>query len=74
MADVSAERHGGTCAWCVETSLCVRWQRALGNSVDSAHSYCDAPPLNAAEAERQSVTLAAAILAWVRELTKNWRF
>jgi hypothetical protein len=74
MASVTAERHGGTCAWCVETSLCVRWQRALGDTVEAAWNRCDAPPENAAELERQSVTLARAIIEWIRALTKDWRF
>jgi hypothetical protein len=47
MASVSAagERHGGTCAWCVETSLCVRWQRALGDDSQKAWETCQAPGL-----------------------------
>jgi hypothetical protein len=74
MASVTAERHGGTCAWCVETSLCVRWQRARGNTVEAAWNHCNAPPENAAELERQSVTLARAIFEWLRALTKDWHF
>lgn len=34
---------GTTCAWCVETSLCVRWQRALGDSVEVAWVRCGNP-------------------------------
>jgi hypothetical protein len=74
MASVTAERHGGTCAWCVETSLCVRWQRARGDTVEASWNHCNAPPENAAELERQSVTLARAIIEWIRALTKDWRF
>ena len=78
MASVTAERHGSTCAWCVETSLCVRWQRARGDTTDAAWNYCKAPPQNAAELERRSITLAHAIMEWIIELiealTRNWRF
>ena len=74
MATVTAQRHGSTCAWCVETSLCVRWQRARGDSPEAAWNRCNAPPENAAELERQSVTLARAIFEWLRSLTRNWRF
>lgn len=47
MGAVSAagEQHGGTCMWCVETSLCVRWQRALGDFSQSAWATCQAPGL-----------------------------
>lgn len=47
MASVSAsgERHGGTCMWCVETSLCVRWQRALGDDSQKSWETCQAPGL-----------------------------
>jgi hypothetical protein len=47
MGSVSAagERHGGTCAWCVETSLCVRWQQALGDDSQKAWGTCQAPGL-----------------------------
>lgn len=34
---------GSTCAWCVETSLCVRWQRALGDSPGAAWAHCESP-------------------------------
>lgn len=74
MASVTAERHGGTCAWCVETSLCVRWQRARGDTIDAAWNYCNAPTQNAAELERQSITLARAIIEWIRALVRDWRF
>ena len=74
MASVTAERHGSTCAWCVETSLCVRWQRARGDTAEAAWNHCNAPPENAATLERQSVTLARAIYEWLRALTKDWHF
>jgi hypothetical protein len=74
MASITAERHGSTCAWCVETSLCVRWQRARGDNLEAAWNRCNAPPENAAELERQSVSLARAIYECIRALTKDWRF
>jgi hypothetical protein len=47
MASVSdaAEVHGGTCAWCVETTLCARWHRALGDSAEKSWQTCAAPGL-----------------------------
>jgi hypothetical protein len=47
MGSVSAagEQHGGTCMWCVETSLCVRWQQALGDDSQKAWATCQAPGL-----------------------------
>jgi hypothetical protein len=74
MASITASRDGSTCGWCVETSLCVRWQRARGDTSDAAWNYCKAPPQNAAELERQSITLARAIMEWIEELIRNWRF
>ena len=32
-----------TCEWCIETSLCVRWQRALGVSTADAWAHCKSP-------------------------------
>ena len=44
MAAVSpGERHGGTCAWCVETSLCVRWNAALGHDSQKIWDNCNMP-------------------------------
>lgn len=74
MASVLAPRHGGTCARCVETSLCVRWQRARGQTASDAWSYCEAPPLNAADNERTTVSLMQAIAAYIREITRDWHF
>ncbi len=38
--------HGGTCAWCVETSLCVRWQSAHADDFDPVEIWkaCSNPP------------------------------
>jgi hypothetical protein len=52
MGTLLASRHGATCAWCVDTSLCVRWEKARGKSADDAWAFCQAPPLNAAGNER----------------------
>jgi hypothetical protein len=74
MGTVLAPRHGGTCARCVETSLCVRWQRARGQSSSDTWNYCEAPPLDAANNERITVSLMQAIAAYIRELTRGWIF
>jgi hypothetical protein len=74
MATALAPRLGGTCARCVETTLCVRWQRGRGQSASEAWSYCEAPPLDAADNERATVTLMQAIAAYIRELTRGWLF
>lgn len=74
MATILAPRHGGTCARCVETSLCVRWQRALGKTPSETWSFCEAPPLNAADNERTTVSLMQAIAAYIREITRGWLF
>lgn len=66
--------HGGTCVWCVETSLCVRWQRALGNAAEAAYQTCEAPPKESTGLERLSQQLAAAIGAIVDRLLRAVRF
>jgi hypothetical protein len=52
MGVVSADRHGATCQWCVDTSLCVRWERSRGQTADQTWNYCQAPPIDAASQER----------------------
>jgi len=66
MAVVSAARdlHGGTCQWCVETSLCVRWHRALGDAADATWQACDSPPKTATGIER----VWQAFVAWLGAL------
>lgn len=61
---VALERHGGTCQWCVETALCVRWHRARGDSPEQAWTSCASPPKNATMLE----ALWRALLAWLRQL------
>lgn len=55
------ERHGGTCQWCVETTLCVRWHRARGDTPEAAWSTCSAPPKNATGFE----ALWRALVEWI---------
>jgi len=71
MAVVTARRHGGTCAWCVETSLCIRWQRALGDDPQEAWSYCESPPENAVDIERGLDGIAGWIRGLVEEISKR---
>ena len=58
------ERHGGTCQWCVETALCVRWHRARGDTPEAAWSTCSAPPKGATGFE----ALWRALVEWVRQI------
>jgi hypothetical protein len=55
------ERHGGTCQWCVETVLCVRWHRARGDTPEAAWSICSAPPKSATGFE----ALWRALVEWI---------
>jgi hypothetical protein len=64
MASIDARRHGGTCAWCVESSLCVRWQLALGDSPEQAWTRCNAPPEDAVAQERSWRRTLEAIGDW----------
>jgi len=59
-----ASLHGGTCIWCVETTLCVRWQRALGDSPQKAWDTCQAPPKSATGFERAW----QALVAWIAQI------
>lgn len=64
------EFHGGTCTWCVETSLCVRWHRSLGDSAQKTWGACQAPPKTATSFERLWRALLhyiAELLAWIVE-------
>jgi hypothetical protein len=70
MAALMAQRKGGTCAWCVETSLCVRWQRARGETAEATWNYCNAPPENAVELERAYVSLVRAIYECIRRYVR----
>ena len=59
-----AALHGGTCIWCVETTLCVRWQRALGDAPQKAWDTCQAPPKSATGFERAW----QAVAAWIAQI------
>ena len=62
------ERHGGTCQWCVETTLCVRWHRARGDTPQVAWTTCSAPPKEATGFEalwRALVEWIGRIVAWI---------
>jgi hypothetical protein len=54
MASITSSRelHGGTCTWCVETSLCVRWHRSLRDDAQTTWEACQAPPKSATGLER----------------------
>ena len=54
-------RHGGTCQWCVETALCVRWHRARGDTPEATWAACSAPPKAATGFE----ALWRALVEWI---------
>jgi hypothetical protein len=58
---------GGTCAWCIETSLCVRWHRALGDPAQKSWDACQAPPKAATSFER----VWAAFFRWLADLLRQ---
>lgn len=60
--------HGGACARCVETSLCVRWERARGRTPVQTHAYCAAPPEDIVALQVATVGLVTRIARWFREL------
>lgn len=74
MGTVLAQREGGTCALCVETSLCVRWHRARGDSAEQAWQACEAPPADAVERERGVLALLRAILEWIESWLRRILF
>jgi hypothetical protein len=76
MGDASAASplHGATCIWCVETTLCVRWQRALGEGAEDAWRTCEAPPKEATQLERWAQAITAAIGALLEPLLRIVRF
>jgi hypothetical protein len=74
MGTLLADRHGATCAWCVESTLCVRWQLSIGQTAEQAWSFCQAPPLEANANERSWNTFAAALVAAIVEATRGWLF
>jgi hypothetical protein len=76
MSHVTAalERHGGTCQWCVETSLCVRWHRARGDTADQAWQTCDAPPKGATMLEALAQALADFLRRLIGGILSLFRF
>jgi hypothetical protein len=68
------ELHGGTCIWCVETSLCVRWHRSLGDDPEEAWSVCQAPPKEATALERFTQRLGRAVGELVDALARVFNF
>jgi len=56
--------QGGTCQWCVDTSLCVRWHRARGDDATKTWSACEAPPKEATQFEK----LWSALIAWINSI------
>ncbi len=74
MALPEIRKLGGTCAWCVDTSLCVRWHRALGDSADAAWATCSAPPRSATGLERALAALQAWINDFVEWVVRHVRF
>ena len=66
MGSIAAGRHGGTCGWCVDTSFCVRWQTALGESASEAWAVCESPPEDAAARERGFFALVRGIAEFVQ--------
>ena len=76
MANVTAalEWHGGTCLWCVETTLCVRWQRSLNDSAETAWSKCSAPPKEATRWEAALSALAEWLNTLIQRIQKRVQF
>ncbi len=60
--------HGGACARCIETSLCVRWERARGRTAEQTWEYCEQPPENIVELQEGTVSLVDAIVGFFRKL------
>jgi hypothetical protein len=56
--------QGGTCQWCVETSLCVRWHRARGDDPAKAWGACEAPSKQAVALEQ----FQRAMIAWINSI------
>jgi hypothetical protein len=69
MASTVPRRLGGTCAWCVDTSLCVRWHRALGTAADESWTACSAPPRSATGLE----AALDALLSWLNGILRGLR-
>ena len=63
VVSAAGEQLGGTCQWCVETSLCVRWH-APGRRCSQGMAACDAPPKNATLLEQ----LWNALVAWINQI------
>lgn len=74
MGTVLAQREGGACALCVETSLCVRWHRARGDSAERTWQACEAPSADAIERERGTLALIRAILEWIESWLRRILF
>jgi hypothetical protein len=64
VVSAAVELKGGTCQWCVETSLCVRWHRARGDDAAKTWTACEAPPKQATQFER----LWNALVAWINAI------
>ena len=60
--------HGGACARCVETSLCIRWERARGRTPAQTRDYCEAPPEDIVAIQTATVGIVTRIARWFREL------
>jgi hypothetical protein len=74
MGAIAAERQGGTCAWCVETTLCLRWHEALGNSAADAWAVCAAPPQDAVAREHGFWGFVQWLNDFVRWITQHAHF
>ncbi len=52
----------------------MRWQSAVGKTADETWSACDAPPIDAAAKEQGAKALAKALLEWLAQILKDWKF
>lgn len=63
--------HGEACARCVETSLCVRWERARGRSEVEAWGYCALPPENIVELQQGILEIIRSIVSAILEFFRD---
>lgn len=74
LVSTAGPRHGGTCTWCVETTLCVRWHRALGDTPEKAWEACQAPPKSLTGFERAWNALLRCLAILIAKILEVVRF
>lgn len=71
VVSTTASQQGGTCQWCVETTLCLRWQGARGDNPADAWGVCEAPAKQAPQLQATQLGLVAwinAFIAWLQSV------